>query len=111
MCKTFFQVSSLFLFFFCCSISVHLSTRKYSIKSGPRFSHALYLNKLIKAFYKNLLSQMKLSRSLKIVLLLQQERLKDFLVVLLVRHKNKKRRSKLLFPFFLASISLSVLVL
>lgn len=95
MCKTFFQVSPVSLFFFC-SISIHLSTRKYRTKSRPCFSHALYLNKLIKALYRNLLSQMKFSRRIKIVLSRQQEKLKDFLVVLLVSHKNKKHRSKLL---------------
>lgn len=89
-----------FSFFFFCSINIRLSTRKYNVESRFCFSHALYLNKLIKALYRNLLSWIKLRTGTdicKLDLLLQLKRLKDFFVVMLVNHRDKNHRSKLLY--------------
>lgn len=85
-------------FFF---INIHLSTRKYNIKGRLRFSHALHLNKLIKAIYRHLLSWIKLRTGTdicKLYLLLQQERLKDFFVVILVI-RTKKVQVIITMPF------------
>jgi len=53
------SVPSVFLIFYY-FINIRLSTRKHNVKSSLFFSHALHLNKLIKALYRNLLSQIKL---------------------------------------------------
>lgn len=74
-------------------------------KSGFFFSHALRLNKPIKAVEWNLWSLIKLRtgksiNTCKLGLLLVQERINNFLVVILVSHRNKEyARITALLPF------------